>query len=236
MESDATTARRSVDQVDGGRAVVAFTTTAAGDLAPPRRGQPDPATVARWRQVVDRPWTWLRQVHRARVVTVVEPGDGAGSEADASVTVHPGAALAVFTADCAPIALLSHQGPVAAVHAGWRGLVAGVVEAAVERVRHLGGDDVVAVVGPCIRPWAYEFGAEDLDRVAAQLGDEVRATTADGTPALDLAAGAAAVLERAGIHEIEDLGICTAASPHHWSFRAEGTTARQATVVFRERT
>ena len=188
----------------------------------------------RWRAVVDRPLSWLRQVHGAEVVTVTSPGGGAGQQADALVTDHPGAAVAVFTADCGPVALLSREGPVAVVHAGWRGLLAGVVEAAVSALRAAGASEIKAVLGPCIHADRYEFGVGELDRVAGVLGPGVRATSRDGTPALDLPAAVVAALDRAGVHHMEDLGVCTASSPHHWSHRAAGDVARQAVVVWRE--
>src|SRR5205085_527297 len=82
----------------------------------------------------------------------------------------------------------------AGAHAGWVGLLAGVRGRTVEHMRALGATDVRAVLGPCIRVECYEFGPDDLDRVAARLGDGVRSTTASGTPALDLAAGVRASL------------------------------------------
>jgi YfiH family protein len=211
-----------------------FTTSVQGDLAPPRYGEPSPDLVARWRAVVERRLSWLRQVHGAEVVIVTSPGGGAGRQADALVTDHPAAAVAVFTADCGPVALLSREGPVAAVHAGWRGLVAGVVEAAVSALRAAGASEIRAVLGPCIHPERYEFGAAELDRVAGVLGDGVRATSREGAPALDLPAAVVVALDRAGVQHIEDVGVCTASSPHHWSHRAAGDVARQALVVWRE--
>ncbi|MBO0731516.1 MAG: polyphenol oxidase family protein, partial [Acidimicrobiaceae bacterium] len=121
-------------------------------------------------QLVNLPWTVLRQVHGARVVTVASPGEGSGEPADGAVTTCPGAALAVLTADCAPVALASPEGVVGVAHAGWRGLLAGVIEATVEAMRALGARRVDAVLGPCIRPACYAFGAEDLEIVAARLG------------------------------------------------------------------
>jgi YfiH family protein len=189
---------------------------------------------ARRRAVVDAPWTWLRQVHGDTVVTVGSPGSGAGSKADASVTDRPGAVLAVLTADCAPVVLVSPEGVVAAVHAGWRGLVAGVVEQAVEAARGLGATEIRAVLGPCIHAECYEFGVADLDSVAARLGDGVRAVTADGRPAFDVPAAVAAALEQAGVTELDDVGVCTACSDGYFSWRARGELSRQAMVVWRD--
>jgi YfiH family protein len=187
----------------------------------------------RRRAVVDLPWTWLRQVHGDRVVTVTTPGEGAGEVADAAVSATPGCAIAVLTADCAPVVLDSPEGVFAVAHAGWVGLLAGVLERTVEHMRALGATDVRAVLGPCIRVECYEFGPDDLDRVAARLGDGVRSTTASGTPALDLAAGVRASLAQAGVHHLDDSGVCTACSPDHFSWRARGEHQRQATVVWR---
>jgi YfiH family protein len=185
--------------------------------------------------VVDLPWTWLRQVHGARVVRVAGPGDGAGARADAAVTAAPGCALAVLTADCAPVALASPEGVVGVAHAGWRGVLAGVLEATVAEMRAVGATDVHAVVGPCVRPGCYAFGAVDLDEVAGRLGEEVRATTTAGDPALDLPAAVRGALARAGVDlgEVGDVGTCTACSPRHFSWRARRDHQRQAAVIWR---
>ncbi len=187
----------------------------------------------RRRAVVDRPWSWLRQVHGDRVVHVTEPGGGAGEVADAAVCAAPGCAIAVLTADCAPVVLDSPEGVFGVAHAGWVGLVAGVLERTVEAMRALGATEIGAVLGPCIRVECYEFGSDDLDRVARRLGDGVRSTTAAGTPALDLAAGVGLALARVGVALVHDVGICTACSADHFSWRARGEQQRQATVVWR---
>jgi purine-nucleoside/S-methyl-5'-thioadenosine phosphorylase / adenosine deaminase len=192
-----------------------------------------PDVEVRRRTVVDAPWTWLRQVHSDTVVTVAAPGEGAGTKADASVTVHDGCVLAVLAADCAPVALATPQGVVAAVHAGWRGLAGGVLERAVDAVRGLGGGDVRAVLGPCIHAECYEFGPTDLDVVAGRLGDGVRSTTSDGRPALNVPAAVRAALARAGVSDIDDVAVCTACSDDYFSWRAQGELARQALVVWR---
>ena len=188
----------------------------------------------RRRAVVDAPWTWLRQVHGDTVVSVAAPGGEAGTKADASVTAASDCVLAVLAADCAPVALVSNGGVVAAAHAGWRGLVAGVLERAVDAVRNLGGSgDLKAVLGPCIHAECYQFGAADLAVVAAELGDGVRATAADGHPALDVPAAVRASLRRAGVTAVDDVGVCTACSDDYFSWRARGELARQAMVVWR---
>ncbi len=215
----------------GSGAQLRWTNRADGDLVDP--SGTDPVVEARRRAVVDRPWTWLRQVHGCNVVRVARPGEAAGAEADGAVSRAPGAALAVLTADCAPVALVSPEGVIGVAHAGWRGLLAGVVEAAVGGMRQLGATDVAAALGPCIHAECYPFGRADLDRVADRLGPGVRATSNDGGPALDLPAAVRASLERAGARLVLRRGVCTACSPAHWSWRGGRDTERQATVVWR---
>ena len=221
-----------------GDADVVFTDRGAGDLGHAgehvRAVRPD--VEARRRAVVDLGWTWLRQVHGDRVVVVTEPGGGAGERADAAVTDRPGCALAVLTADCAPVALVGSGGVVGVAHAGWRGLVGGVLERTVDVMRAGGAGDVRAVLGSCIRPECYEFGVEDLARVARRLGDGVRTTTTSGAPALDVPAAVRAALSQVGVDDVHDVGVCTACSQVHFSHRARHELGRQALVVWRAAT
>jgi YfiH family protein len=184
---------------------------------------------------VDAPWTWLRQVHDRRVLTVTEPGEWAGAEADAAVTTTPRAALAVHTADCVPLVLLG-DGAVGVAHAGWRGLLAGVVESTVAAMADLGcgAESLRAVIGPCIRAECYEFGVADLDRVAGAYGDGVRGRTSWGTPALDVPAGVRIALDRSGVPTVEDDGTCTGCDPRWFSHRARGDRGRQAGLAWLE--
>lgn len=184
------------------------------------------------RAVLDRPWTVLRQVHGARVVVVEEPGGESGTEADAAVTAHPEAALAVLSADCAPVAFSSPEGVVGIAHAGWRGLRAGVVEATVQSMRRLGATRVEAVLGPCIHPCCYEFGGTDLDQMASRFGPGLRAVTRDGHPALDLTAGVASAVHLAGAALVGASPLCTGCSGALWSWRNQQATRRQATVTW----
>jgi hypothetical protein len=164
------------------------------------------------------------QVHKRGVVFVDRPGHH--GEADAIVTATPGVPIAVRVADCAPIALLA-DGVVGVVHAGWRGIVAGVIPAALDAMRALGATDIRAVLGPCIHAECYEFGAPELDAIAAALGDGVRGTTSWGTPALDVPSAI-----RIQLPDVEDESVCTACSTDHWSHRARGDVERQAVVAW----
>ncbi len=216
---------------------VRCTDRADGDF---RVDGPAAELAVRRRRVVDRPWTWLRQVHGARVVRVRNPGDGAGTEADAMVTRVPGAVLAVQTADCAPV-VLAGDGVLGLVHAGWRGLVGGVIPAALEVMREEFAGDVHALVGPCIGPAGYEFGEAELDRVAAVTGPEVRATTDRGRPALDLPAAIRAICGAAGVTSfaVVDDGSgpdrpADTVGEGWYSHRTRGDLGRQATVAWLE--
>jgi len=176
-------------------------------------------------------WCWLRQVHGATVV-VAEAGAGAGGPpvADAAVTAVKGLPLVVLTADCAPVALACDDA-VAVAHAGWPGLLAGVLEAAVTRLRSVGCGPVRAGLGPCVHPASYEFGRDDLDRMVARLGPGVESRTDSGTPALDVPAAVRAALARVDVNAVADVGVCTSASPDHFSHRRDGRTGRQGLVV-----
>ena len=174
---------------------------------------------------------WLHQVHGATVVDGDEHRDASPlPEADAAVTASPGVPLVVQTADCAPIALATDDA-VAVVHAGWPGLVAGVIPEAVARLRELGRGEVRAALGPCVHPCCYEFGRDVLDRVVSVLDESVEARTSDGRLALDIPTAVRVALARAGVDQLDDVDVCTFTSPDHFSYRRDGTTGRQALVA-----
>ncbi len=193
----------------------------------------DPTELADRRQrFAPGEWTWLRQVHGSAVVDVRRPGDGAGSEADSSVTSVTGAVLAVQSADCVPV-VLSASGVVAVAHAGWRGVVEGVVPAAVAALRERSDGPVTALVGPHIRVGNYEFGEAELAAVAAISGDGVRGRTAAGAAALDMTEAIRATLHSADVDEIEILEGDTA-DPGWFSHRVRADRERQVTVAWLE--
>ncbi len=168
---------------------------------------------------------------------VTAPGEHAGADADAAVTAVPGCELVVRTADCAPVALLADGGrAVGIAHAGWRGLVLGVVEAAVVALDGLGvaPASVRAEIGPCIRAGCYEFTGDGRDEVADRCGDDVRTTTVWGTPSLDLVAGVRAALAAAGVERVQVIGGCTACDTSWYSHRARAEQARQGSFVWLE--
>jgi YfiH family protein len=184
-----------------------------------------------------------RQVHGAVVQRVRDVPDaaapdggartgargGAFPQADGQATALPEVACVVLTADCMPVALAS-PGAVAMVHAGWRGLAAGVLEEGVRAVRELGGSGgpLVAAIGPCAGGCCYEVG----DDVRAALGLEPL-----GAPAtIDLAAVARERLGAAGVDAVHDVGMCTMCSDPSLLFshrRDGGRTGRQGGVAWR---
>lgn len=148
-----------------------------------------------------------RQVHGARCVRVEAPWPvEQPPEADALVTRRPGLLLGVTTADCAPVLLADPQaGVVGAAHAGWRGALAGVLEAVVAGMVEAGAEPrrIVAVVGPCIAQESYEVGDEFYIRFLAEDPSSARffARSRDGGLRFDLAGYCLARLARAGVEQ-----------------------------------
>jgi len=222
-----------------------MTDASDGDLRVPEPGAAVSAELeSRRRRIAAHPWTWLRQVHGARVVEVDSPGEWSGAEADAAVTTTPGAVLSVHTADCAGVVLVGDgEDPVTAepvrvlgvAHAGWRGLRAGVLEATVDLMRRLGAHDLVWDLGACISPAAYEFDGTELDEMCDRFGPDLRSRTLDGAPALDLRAGVRAALEMCGVDGSGPAVVpCTALDEGFFSWRARQDVGRQATVGWLE--
>ena len=176
---------------------------------------------------------WLRQVHGAGVVHL----DGAvrDPEADAAVTGHDGRVCVVQTADCLPVLLTDRSGErVGAVHAGWRGLAGGVIEAAVAAMGRSGGE-LLAWLGPAIGPAAYEVGDEvrrEMLARAGALGAAFR-PAGRGRWLADLYQLARLELQRAGVGDIYGGGWCTLTDPSRFfSHRRDGSCGRMATLIW----
>jgi YfiH family protein len=167
------------------------------------------------------------QIHSADVVVAEEPWTHeARPRADAVVTRVPGLAIGVSTADCGPVLLADAEaGVIGAAHAGWRGALAGITDAAIAAMEQLGAERprIAAALGPMIRQPNYEVGADLLDRFVAADRDNARffrPAARPGHSLFDLPGYIAARLARAGIRTIEDLGACTYADPQRFfSFR-----------------
>ncbi|MFF8376533.1 peptidoglycan editing factor PgeF [Streptomyces sp. NPDC015661] len=178
---------------------------------------------------------WMNQVHGADVAEVDAPwGDAVIPSVDAIVTARPGLALAVLTADCVPVLLADPvAGVAAAAHAGRPGMVAGVVPAAVAAMAKLGAEParIVARTGPAVCGRCYEV-PEAMRAEVAAVEPAAYAETSWGTPAVDVAAGVRAQLERLGVLDIADAGVCTLESRDHYSYRRDRTTGRLAGYVW----
>jgi YfiH family protein len=244
-------------EVDLGPGVRAgFTTRAGGVSVPPWDALDlglhvgdDPAHVRENRVRVDA-WAgasvaWATQVHGAAVHVLGGSASGGRAhasgdtvgDADALVSAVRGTGVGVLVADCVPVLLADAEaGVVGAVHAGRRGLVAGVVQAALAAMVASGADParVRAAVGPAISGAHYEV-PEPMQREVAAVVPETACRTDRGTPGLDLPAGVAAVLRRAGVADVLLTGWCTATDErffsHRRSQRAGTTTGRSAAVA-----
>lgn len=174
---------------------------------------------ARAARAIDAEPAWLlglTQVHGTAVVHVVAAWQaGEGPQADAMVTDRRDVALGIITADCAPVLFAdTAAGVVAAAHAGWRGAVAGVLEATLAAMAQLGARNVIAVIGPCIHQPSYEVRADLRDAVLARSADDARFFApgrADDRWQFDLPAYCEARLAAAGVAVIDHIGIDTLA-------------------------
>lgn len=210
----------------------------------------DPAHVAenrrRLRVVLDLPAEpgWLKQVHGTTVVRLYHSpppcGEGLGAGeiiADASFTTERGGVCAVMAADCLPVLFCDDAGTVvAAAHAGWRGLSAGVLEATV-RALPVPPASLMAWLGAAIGPGSFEVGVEVRDAFMskdAQAAACFKPLPASGKFLADLYALARLRLESAGVTRVYGSGRCTLREPQHFfSHRRDGRGGRMAALVWR---
>jgi len=227
---------------EAGRIVVAFTERQDGDFA-----VNDALATAELQQhriqIAPVPWVWCRQVHGSKVAVAGQMASG--SIADALIAAEPNVALSITVADCAPIAVWSNKGALAAIHAGWRGLQGGVIAEAVKQLRDLdsqstgGSSSLVALVGPHICAGCYDFSPADAVELQRKWGSDIltRSQSDQGQPELKLDLGLITqkALKHAGVTQIHTHGSCTSCNPESWfSHRARGELARNAMVVWRE--
>jgi polyphenol oxidase len=203
-------------------------------------------------QIDARP-VWLHLVHGAKVLrlTSADADSRAGpmEPADAAWTTERQIACTVTAADCMPVLFTLRDGSaVAAAHAGWRGLAAGVLQATVRAIcegTSAAPANVLAWMGPCIGPKHFEVGPDVL--AAFQVGSSatgqhnvaehfISRPRADGSPAwlADLPTLARARLQAAGVHDISSAQACTFEdASRFFSFRRDGVTGRMAAAVWR---
>jgi YfiH family protein len=167
----------------------------------------------------------LRFPHQVHGSTLIRCDGSEGTspgDADAAAADRPGITLGILTADCVPVLIVGEAG-VAAAHAGWRGLVAGVIENALDAV----GTVRAAWVGPSIRACCYEVGPEVIERFESAglpVRDESHVDPGDA---------AKAILERRGVANVAAASVCTSCDEDHFSYRRDGVTGRQGAFIAR---
>jgi YfiH family protein len=176
----------------------------------------------------------MQQVHGAEVAVVDGPEPSAVPAVDALVTTARGVGLVVLAADCLPVLFADPTaGVIAVAHAGRRGLVAGVLQETLAAMQRLGARpaSTSVVVGPAACGRCYEVPQDMADGVGTAVPG-ARATSRQGTPSVDLTAGALALLERAGVMRPRAVGGCTLEQPARWfSYRRSAVTGRHAGLV-----
>ena len=180
---------------------------------------------------------WLKQTHSARVVHLNAGGSHKSLSGDAAVAQSADAACVIMTADCLPVLFCERTGrTVAAAHAGWRGLAAGVLEATVAAMR-APAEDILAWLGPAIGALAYEVGDEVHTALVRAQADAEQAfePARPGKWMCDLYLIASQRLRRAGVHRIYGGGFCTYADRERFfSYRRDGECGRMATLIWLE--
>ncbi|MEN8237561.1 MAG: polyphenol oxidase family protein [Actinomycetota bacterium] len=170
---------------------------------------------------IPRDWATIRQVHGSVVAYADAPGFY--GDADGLVTDVPGLPIAIATADCVPVVLISQRSR-AVVHAGWRGVAAGAVPEAVDVMHRAGNPVERAVIGPHIGPCCYEVGQEVVDAIGG-----FAAKTRAGRTSVDLGL---AIRTQLDTIETVDMGICTFEDGSMASYRQDRTSDRQVTVAW----
>lgn len=166
-----------------------------------------------------------RQVHSSHVVSHLEYRPGC--EADATYGNSPDTLHSVLTADCVPMLLYHPSGIVAAVHAGWRGLIGGIIP----NTLRLLPPNLTALIGPAIGPCCYEVGEDLADNFERAFGSEV-IDRSFPKPHLDLIHVALLQLQEERIEEIDAAHLCTACHPDlFFSYRRDGSSGRQMSFI-----
>lgn len=180
---------------------------------------------------------WMEQIHSPHITVVRERSTQPIEATDALVTDQPDLVLVVLTADCVPVLLGDEEaGVVAAVHAGRMGARLGIVRKTVAIMQELGArpETTHALLGPAASGYHYEVPedmAADVDRHLP--GSRTR--TSRGTPGIDLRAGIARQLLELGLAGVNVDPRCTIGDPDFFSYRREGSTGRQASMIWRTR-
>lgn len=181
---------------------------------------------------------WLDQVHGQQVVNAAEWGHAEHNprpEADGAYSTQAGAVCVVMTADCLPLLICNRRGDrVAAVHAGWRGLAAGVIESTLRALQQPAAE-LLVWLGPAIGPGAFEVGEEVRQAFVAEDAETASAFQQNrpGHYLADIYALARRRLQAFGVEAIYGGGYCTFNdADHFYSYRRDGTTGRQASLIW----
>lgn len=186
--------------------------------------------------VANRKRLWVHQVHGPTVITV-RPNDGfeSGPKADALVSDDVTRTLSVRVADCVPVLLASDDGRiVAAIHSGWRGVVAGVVPQAIDAMRVIARQSLVAAIGPCIGFNHFEVGPEVIGQFEQAFHDPALVRRRDdGKGYVDLAGAIRQQLLQAGVEKIDTTDRCTYRDADEFFShrRDKGITGRMAAII-----
>ncbi len=178
---------------------------------------------------------WLKQVHG---IAVAHADPSLTATADASWTATPGIACTAMTADCLPALFCDRAGTrVAAAHAGWRGLAAGVLEATLDTLA-VPPEDVLVWLGPAIGPQAFEVGPEVRETFVEQLPEAAKAFVPSqnaGKFMADIYELARLRLAARGVTAVYGGGFCTVTDPRFFSYRRSPRTGRFASLIWLER-
>ncbi|GID06798.1 peptidoglycan editing factor PgeF [Pseudomonas sp. 008] len=178
---------------------------------------------------------WLQQVHG---IVVAQADPSLVATADASWTATPGIACTAMTADCLPALFCDRAGTrVAAAHAGWRGLAAGVLEATLDSLA-VPPEDVLVWLGPAIGPQAFEVGPEVRETFVQQLPETANAFVPShnaGKFMADIYELARLRLAARGVTAVYGGGFCTVTDPRFFSYRRSPRTGRFASLIWLER-
>jgi hypothetical protein len=198
------------------------------------------ANRARLRAALPAMPAWLRQIHGARAVDAAEAASASSPlEADAAFTDRPGVVAVAMMADCLPVLLADARGRgVAVAHAGWRGLVAGVIQASVRALRERVGDPsagLIAYLGPAIGPDHFEVGSEVRDAACTSLAGAAAFFVPHGSGKYlaDLFALGRLALAQVGVDAVFGGGICTYCdADRFYSHRRDRVTGRHAALIW----
>lgn len=191
--------------------------------------------------LLDSPPCWLQQVHSTKIIDLDEISSNfsnADCRADGSTTTADDISCVVMTADCLPVLLTDRKGQrVAAIHAGWRGLANGIIEAGVAQFTEAG--EVLAWLGPAIGPEKFEVGEEVVDKLSAGVNIKTGwclESSNRGKWLVDLYALARLRLQQAGVIETYGGGYCTFSDEQRFfSYRRQGDCGRMAALIWLDR-